>query len=398
MRKLSIRDLDIEGKKVLIRVDYNVPLNEKGEITDDRRIRASLPTLEHVLSNKGSVVLMSHLGRPKGKVVESMSLKPAAARLQEILQKEVRFAPDCLGREVEELAAGMGRGDVLLLENLRFHPEEEANDPQFAESLSKLGDVYVNDAFGTAHRAHASTVGVTQHFKECAAGFLMKREIEFLSKALQNPAKPFVAILGGAKISGKIELIRNLLDKVDKLLIGGGMAFTFFKAQKLPVGASLVEEEKVELAKQLLREVAKRDTTLLLPIDCVVAREFKDGAPSKVVAKDEIPQEWMGLDMGPLSIKVFSEGIKGSKTILWNGPLGVFEFESFAKGTEEVGKAIGLETERGALSIIGGGDTAAAVEKFSLAKKVSHISTGGGASLEFLAGRELPGVAALTAI
>ncbi len=352
--------------------------------------------MEYVLENGGRAVLISHLGRPKGKVVGSMSLKPVAGRLGELLGKVVGFSSDCVGAQAEGLVEKMGDGDVLLLENLRFHPEEEENDPAFAEDLSKLGDLYVNDAFGTAHRAHASTAGVTRYFDQCAAGFLMEKEMEFLGKALESPARPFAAILGGAKISGKIDLIKNLLDKVDRLLIGGGMAFTFFRAQGLGVGASLVEEDKVQLAKEALQEVAKRELTLLLPIDCVVARESAEGAPSRVVGKDEIPDEWMGLDIGPLTIRVFADGIKNSGTILWNGPLGVFELEGFSKGTEEIGKAVAEETEKGAVSIIGGGDTAAAVVKSSLSERVSHISTGGGASLEFLAGKDLPGLSFLT--
>ncbi len=396
MQKLSLEDLEVSGKRVLIRVDYNVPLNEKGRITDDRRIKASLPTINWVLGRGGGAVLMSHLGRPKGKVVESMSLRPIAGRLEELLGRKVGFSSDCIGEEAENSVAEMRGGEVLLLENLRFHAEEEENDPQFAQGLAKLGDVYVNDAFGTAHRAHASTAGVTECFDQCAAGFLMAREMEFLGRALESPAKPFAAILGGAKISGKIDVIGNLLDKVDRLLIGGGMAFTFLKAQRLGVGASLVEEDKIELAKQVLTDIARRDLTLLLPVDCVIAQESKDGAPSKVVGKDAIPEDWIGLDIGPLTSRVFSEGIRESKTILWNGPLGAFEFEGFSKGTEEMGKAVARETERGAISIVGGGDTAAAVEKFGLADKVSHISTGGGAALEFLAGKALPGICSLT--
>jgi phosphoglycerate kinase len=396
MPKLTVDDLNFNGLRVLTRVDFNVPLSETGEITDDTRIRATLPTLQKILRDKGKLILMSHLGRPKGKRDPSMSLKPVAKRLSELLGIPVSMAPDCIGEEVEGMVNSLKPGEVLMLENLRFHPEEEANDPAFARQLARLGDVYVNDAFGTAHRAHASTEGVTKFFKKCVAGYLMQKELEFLGKALENPERPFIAILGGAKISGKIDVIRNLLPKVDYLLIGGGMMFTFLKAQGYEIGKSLLESDKVHLAEELLNQGKKERAQWILPVDCVVAGELSETAVTQVVPISEIPQDKIGVDIGPQTIAKFTEIIHQGKTLLWNGPMGVFEIDKFARGTEAIARAMAEATEKGAISIVGGGDSAAAVAKAGLTDKISHISTGGGASLEFLEGKVLPGVAALT--
>lgn len=396
MPKLTVDDLNFNGLRVLTRVDFNVPLSETGEITDDTRIRATLPTLQKILRDKGKLILMSHLGRPKGKPDPSMSLKPVAKRLSELLGIPVSMAPDCIGEEVERMVNSLKPGEVLMLENLRFHPEEEANDPAFARQLARLGDVYVNDAFGTAHRAHASTEGVTKFFKKCVAGYLMQKELEFLGKALENPERPFIAILGGAKISGKIDVIRNLLPKVDYLLIGGGMMFTFLKAQGYEIGKSLLESDKVHLAEELLNQSKKESAQWILPVDCVVADELSETAVTQVVPISEIPQDKIGVDIGPQTIAKFTEIIHQGKTLLWNGPMGVFEIDKFARGTEVIARAMAEATEKGAISIVGGGDSAAAVAKAGLTDKISHISTGGGASLEFLEGKVLPGVAALT--
>ncbi len=396
MPKLTVDDLNFNGLRVLTRVDFNVPLSETGEITDDTRIRETLPTLQKILRDKGKLILMSHLGRPKGKRDPSLSLKPVAKRLSELLGIPVSMAPDCIGEEVERMANSLKPGEVLMLENLRFHPEEEANDPTFARQLARLGDVYVNDAFGTAHRAHASTEGVTKFFKKCVAGYLMQKELKFLGKALENPEKPFVAILGGAKISGKIDVIRNLLPKVDYLLIGGGMMFTFLKAQGFEIGKSLLENDKIRLAGELLNQDKKEGAQWILPVDCVVASEVSEAAVTRVVPIHEIPQDMIGVDIGPQTIAKFTEIIHQGKTLLWNGPMGVFEIDKFARGTEAIARAIAEATEKGAISIVGGGDSAAAVAKAGLTDKMSHISTGGGASLEFLEGKVLPGVAALT--
>lgn len=396
MDKLTIDDLELAGKQVLVRVDFNVPLNGEGHITDDTRIVGSLPTIRKILSEEGKAILMSHLGRPKGKVMESLRLTPVAELLGQLLDQRVEMAPDCIGEEVQALVAAMEEGDCLLLENLRFHPEEEANGEDFSRELASLGDLYVNDAFGTAHRAHASTVGVAKFFSQCAAGYLMAKEIEYLGKALENPQKPFVAILGGAKISGKIDIIRNLLNKVDTVLIGGGMAFTFFKAQGLEVGGSLLEEDRIGLAWQALEEAKERGVESLLPVDCVVANRFAADANTRVVGRTEIPEGWQALDIGPETIELYSSKIRGAKTVVWNGPMGVFELEPFARGTEAIVQALAEATEAGAFTIIGGGDSAAAVAKAGLEDKISHISTGGGVSLEFLTGKALPGIAALT--
>jgi len=395
MNKLTIDKVDLKGKRVLVRVDFNVPLDENLNITDDTRIVESLPTIKKIITEGGKAILMSHLGRPKGGPNPKYSLKPTAKRLSELLGKEVKLAPDCIGEEVKSMVNQMQNGDVLILENVRFHPEEEKNDPEFAKQLAELGDVYINDAFGSAHRAHASTEGVTKFLKVNAAGYLMQKELEYLGTAVTNPKRPYTAILGGAKISGKIDVINNLLDKVDTLIIGGGMAFTFFKAQGKEIGKSLLEEEKIELAKEVLEKVKTSGVNFLLPVDVVVASEFKNDSPASIVNVDSIPSDKMGLDIGPETIKLFKEEILKSKTVVWNGPMGVFEFDNFAKGTFAIAEALAEATSKGAITVIGGGDSAAAIAKAGLKDKVSHVSTGGGASLEFLEGKILPGVAAL---
>jgi len=396
MNKLSIKDVNFSGKKTLVRVDFNVPLDENLNITDDIRITSSLPTINKIIADGGKVILMSHLGRPKGKPNPKYSLKPAAVRLSELLNKEVKLAPDCVGPEVKNIVDAMKDGDVVLLENLRFHEEEEKNAPEFAKEIAGLGEVYVNDAFGSAHRAHASTEGVTKYISACAAGFLMQKELDYLGKAIAEPKRPFCAILGGSKISGKIDVINNLIDKVDTLIIGGGMAYTFFKAQGLEIGTSILEAEKIDLAKELLEKLKNSKVKFLLPVDVLVGNEFKNDTPQSAVSVNSIPSDKMGMDVGPESVKLFTEEIVNSKTIVWNGPLGVFEFDNFAKGTNAVAQALVEATEKGAITIIGGGDSAAAISKAGLDDKVSHVSTGGGASLEFLEGKVLPGVDALT--
>ena len=388
MAKLSIKDLDLAGKRVFIRVDFNVPLSEDGTtITSDKRIKASMPSIEYALGQGAGLVLASHLGRPKGKFNATMSLKPVGARLAELLPgRKVTMAPDCVGAEVEAMLPAPG--EVLLLENLRFHPEEEANDPAFSKRLAALCDLYVNDAFGSAHRAHASTEGMTKFVKQAAAGLLMDKELEYLTLVTKNPPRPCIAILGGAKVSDKIEVIQNLIKVVDKLLIGGAMAYTFLRAMGQPTGKSLVEEDKIELAKQLL---ADHGAKLLLPEDHVVAAVLAEGAANEVVTT--IPDGMMGLDIGPKSIAAFSAVVSGAKTIIWNGPMGVFEKPPFDKGTMALAKAV---AESGAISVVGGGDSEKAVKAAGVSAKISHVSTGGGASLEFLSGLELPGVVALT--
>ncbi len=388
MNKKTVRDIDVAGKRVLVRADFNVPLDEAGEITDDRRVEAALPTIRYLRERDAKVILCSHLGRPKGKVVGVLSLTPVAKRLSELLEATVVKTDDCIGEAVKQAMKAMKPGDVILLENLRFHAGERKNDPDFAKQLAALADVYVNDAFGTAHRAHASTEGVT-HYLPAVAGFLLEKEINFLGKALADPVHPFVAILGGAKVSDKIGVIENLLPKVDQLIVGGGMANTFFVAQDHEVGESLVEEDKVDLARDLL---ARAGAKLLLPVDVVIADDFAPDASHKTVAVDEVPAHWRILDIGPQSVEQFAEILKGAKTVVWNGPMGVFEFPAFATGTVAIAKALAGTT---ATTIIGGGDSAAAVEQAGLADRMTHISTGGGASLEFLEGKELPGVAAL---
>jgi len=387
MSKLSIRDLDLKNKRVFIRVDFNVPLAPGGqEITSDKRIKASLPTIRYALDHGAAVILASHLGRPKGKPNPEMSLKPVARRLEQLLGRPVKMAPDCIGPEVKALEPAPC--EVLLLENLRFHPEEEKNDPEFSKKLAALCDVYVNDAFGSAHRAHASTVGMIAFVPKAAAGLLMEKELEYLTMATTDPARPSIAILGGAKVSDKIEVISNLAKIVDRLLIGGAMAYTFLKSQGQPTGKSLVEDDKLDLARDLLKSVGSK---MMLPVDHVVVSELKEGAPSEVV--ETVPADKIGVDIGPKTVEAFSKVIAGAKTIIWNGPMGVFEKPPFDKGTVAIAKAV---AESGATSIVGGGDSEKAVKSAGVADKISHVSTGGGASLEFLAGIELPGVAALT--
>lgn len=395
MKKLSIDDVELKGKRVLVRVDFNVPLDENLNITDDIRITSSLPTIKKIISEGGRTILMSHLGRPKGGPNSKYSLKPTAERLSELLGMQVGLAPDCIGTEVKAMVDKMNNGDVIVLENVRFHSEEEKNDPAFAKQLAELGDVYINDAFGSAHRAHASTEGVTKYIKTAAAGYLMQKELDYLGSAIFNPTRPYCAILGGAKISGKIDVISNLLEKVDTLIIGGGMAFTFFKAMGKEIGKSLLEAEKIELAKKVLEKAKSSGIKFLLPIDVVVADEFKNESPATVVKVDNIPSNKMGLDIGPETINLFIQEIEMSQTIIWNGPMGVFEMDNFAKGTFAVAQALADATVKGTVTVIGGGDSAAAIAKAGLADKVSHVSTGGGASLEFLEGKTLPGVAAL---
>ena len=396
MAKRTIRDLDIAGKRVLVRVDFNVPLDdEDGRIIDDTRIRAALPTVEHLLAEGASVILMSHLGRPRGQRVPALSLAPVAERLRQLLGRAVGMAPDCVGAEVAAQAAALQPGQVLLLENVRFHPEEEQNEQTFAQQLAELGDAYVNDAFGAAHRAHASTEGVPRCMGTGVSGLLMEQEISYLDEALRRPQRPFTAILGGAKISGKIELIEHLLDRVDALLIGGGMAYTFFKAMGLEIGDSLLEEDRLDTARQLLTRVEDEGLDLQLPADCVVADRFAADAQAQVVARDAIPRGWQGMDIGPQTRQRYADQIARGGTIVWNGPLGVCEMAPFAQGTQQVAQALATATREGAVSIIGGGDTAAAVAQAGLAQEMTHISTGGGASLECMSGRVLPGVAIL---
>ena len=393
--KLTVEDLSPAGKRVLVRVDFNVPLDAALKITDDTRIRESLKTIQY-LSDKGAkVILCSHLGRPKG-VDEKLRLKPVAERLSELLKKPVKSLKDCVGPEVEKEVAGMKNGDVILLENVRFHAEEEKNDPAFAKKLAALADIYVNDAFGTAHRAHASTEGVTKFLAQSAAGFLMMKEIKYLGGALSNPVRPFVAIVGGSKISSKIDVIKKLMEVVDVLIIGGGMAYTFLKARKFEIGKSLVELDRIPLAKELMNQSLDTDVPLLLPIDHVVADKFSADANIKIVPRGGIEPEWEGMDAGPNTILKYATFIKTAKTIFWNGPVGVFEMEPFAKGTFAIAKLLAEASERGATTIVGGGDSVAAVTQMGLASKMSHISTGGGASLEFMEGKKLPGIVALT--
>ncbi len=397
MNKLFIEDLEVAGKKVIVRVDFNVPL-KNGAVENDKRLVESLPTIKYLVGKGAKVILMSHLGRPDGKVVDDLRMAPVGKRLGELLGKPVKVPSDCIGPEVKSVVDAMGPGDVIVLENLRFHPEEEKNDSDFAKKLASLADVYVNDAFGTAHRAHASTAGITAHVKQCASGYLMKKELDFLGSALTNPVRPFVAIIGGAKISGKIDVVEALLPKVDKLLIGGGMANTFFKAQGLEVGKSLIEPDKIELARTLMQKAGDK---MLLPTDAVVSDmlDFKGGKVGSIETVDvkSVPADRWVLDIGPKTVEAYSKVIHGAKTVLWNGPMGVFEIDATAAGTLAIAHALAEATEKnGAVTVVGGGDSASAIKKAKLSSKVTHVSTGGGASLEFLEGKELPGVVALT--
>jgi len=401
MSKLSIKDLELDGKRVFMRVDFNVPLDDSGGVMDDTRIVETLPTIEYAVRHHARLVLASHLGRPKGKPNPRMSLKAVAERLRNLLDERIRrginvgFAPDCIGIQAEEMASKLEKGQTLLLENLRFHAQEEANDEHFSRELAKLAEYYVNDAFGTAHRAHASTVGITRFVKKSAAGLLMQKELEYLGKALHHPGRPFVAILGGAKVSDKIPVIQNLIDKVDALLIGGGMAYTFLKVRGMEVGNSLVENEKLDLAHKLLDQAKARGIKFLLPVDHVVAGKIAPDAKTHIVEDGRaIPQGQMGLDIGPKTVELFAEPIETARTIVWNGPMGVFEQEPFSHGTYAIARAVAAN--RPAISIVGGGDSVSAVHLAGVADKITHISTGGGASLEFLEGKKLPGVEALT--
>jgi phosphoglycerate kinase len=393
MAKVSIADLDLKGKRVLIRVDFNVPLNDKQEVTDDTRIRAALPTIRHAMGQGAKVLLVSHLGRPKGKVVPSMSLAPVAARLSQLLGQPVKMAPDCIGDAVKAAVAALPPGHALMLENCRFHAGDEKNDEAMSRALAELCDVFVNDAFGTAHRAHASTVGVTKFVPVSASGFLMAKELEYLGRAVTNPARPFVAVLGGAKVSDKIGVLKNLVAKVDALLVGGGMAYTFLKAQGMEVGTSLLEADKLDVAREILNGARAKGVTFLLPMDHVIAEKAEATAATRTADSTAIPPGWMGLDIGPKARDAFATVIRGAKTVVWNGPMGVFELAPFREGTFAVARAIAAS---GATSIVGGGDSVAAVTQAGVADKMTHISTGGGASLEFLEGVELPGVSALT--
>lgn len=389
--KKTIEDINIKGKKVIVRVDFNVPQDENGNITDDKRIVGALPTIKYLVNNGAKTILVSHLGRPKNGPEAKFSMKPAAVRLSELIGKPVAIAADVIGPDAKARAAALKDGEILLLENVRFHKEEEKNDPAFAKELASLAEIFVNDAFGTAHRAHASTAGLADYLP-AVCGYLIKKEIDIMGKALSNPARPFVAILGGAKVSDKIQVIENLIDKVDTLIIGGGMAYTFLKAKGYKIGNSICEDDKIDLAKSLLEKAENKGVALMLPIGSIVGKEFKNDTDHMYVPSDDMPDGWMGMDIGSLTIEKFSKEVKKAKTIVWNGPMGVFEFPNFATGTREIAKAV---AESGAISIVGGGDSAAAVEQLGYADKITHISTGGGASLEFLEGKELPGIAVL---
>lgn len=403
MSKKTLANLtadDLQGKRVLVRADFNVPLDDQGNISDDTRIRAALPTINDLIGKGAKVILTSHFGRPKGddfaaRATDKNRLTPVAARLSELLGQTVAKPNDCIGAEVEAAVAAMQPGQVILLENVRFHPEEEKNDPEFAKQLASVADLYVNDAFGTAHRAHASTEGVTHYLKPSVAGYLIEKELQYLQSAIEEPKRPLAAIIGGSKVSSKITVIEALLEKVDKLLIGGGMIFTFYKARGLSVGKSLVEDDFIELAKSLEAKAKEKGVALLLPTDVVVADNFAPDANAQTVSVEAIPDGWMGLDIGPDSVKVFQEALADCKTVVWNGPMGVFEFDKFAVGTEAIARTLADITKTGATTIIGGGDSVAAVEKVGVADQMSHISTGGGASLELLEGKVLPGIAAL---
>ncbi len=393
LKKLSIRDIDFQGKRVFCRVDFNVPLDDKNQVTDDTRVKASMPTIRHIINNGGRLILASHLGRPKNGPEAKFSLASVAPCLSQYLGKPVKMAPDCIGPDVARMVNQMVDGDVLLLENVRFHAGETKNDPDFAKALAANADIYVNNAFGTAHRAHASTAGVTDYLQPAAAGFLLEKEIKYLGQALAYPDHPFAAVIGGAKVSDKIAVIEKLMEKVDTLIIGGGMAYTFLRAKGRPIGKSLVEEDRIELAKTLLQKAKEKGVTLLLPQDHVVAAEFSPDAEHKICSDANFPADWMALDIGPATIATYTGALRNARMVLWNGPMGVFEFDNFARGTMAVAETLANSNAR---SIVGGGDSVAAVKKAGVESQMTHISTGGGASLEFLEGKELPGLAALT--
>jgi len=394
MHKKTIRDIDVKGKKVFVRVDFNVPMDEHQNITNDTRIRATIPTIRHLLDGGAAVILACHVGRPTEAREPKFSTKPIVARLSELLGHEVKWAPDCVGPEAEKAAAALKPGEVLLLENLRYHKEEKKNDPAFAKQLAALADIAVDDAFGVAHRAHASNVGITAYL-ETVAGFLMEKEINYIGKTLEAPQRPFVAIIGGAKVSDKIGVIENMIDKVDTIIIGGGMAHTFDASKGYPIGDSLCERDKIGLAKELLEKAEKKGVKVVLPVDVVIADKFAADADTKTVDVDKIPDGWQALDSGAKTSEEYVKALQGAKTVIWNGPMGVFEFDAFAKGTEAVAHAVAEATKRGAVSIVGGGDSIAALKKTGLSDRISHISTGGGATLELLEGKVLPGIAAL---
>ncbi|MFC2459686.1 MAG: phosphoglycerate kinase [Selenomonas noxia] len=394
MHKKTIRDIDVKGKKVFVRVDFNVPMDEHQNITNDTRIRATIPTIRHLLDGGAAVILACHVGRPTEAREPKFSTKPIVARLSELLGHEVKWAPDCVGPEAEKAAAALKPGEVLLLENLRYHKEEKKNDPAFAKQLAALADIAVDDAFGVAHRAHASNVGITSYL-ETVAGFLMEKEINYIGKTLEAPKRPFVAIIGGAKVSDKIGVIENMIDKVDTIIIGGGMAHTFDASKGYPIGDSLCERDKIGLAKELLEKAEKKGVKVVLPVDVVIADKFAADANTKTVDVDKIPDGWQALDSGAKTSEEYVKALQGAKTVIWNGPMGVFEFDAFAKGTEAVAHAVAEATKRGAVSIVGGGDSIAALKKTGLSDRISHISTGGGATLELLEGKVLPGIAAL---
>ena len=394
MSKKTLKDIDVKGKKVFVRVDFNVPMDEHQNITNDTRIRATIPTIRHLLDGGAAVILACHVGRPTEAREPKFSTKPIVARLSELLGHEVKWAPDCVGPEAEKAAAALKPGEVLLLENLRYHKEEKKNDPAFAKQLAALADIAVDDAFGVAHRAHASNVGITSYL-ETVAGFLMEKEINYIGKTLEAPQRPFVAIIGGAKVSDKIGVIENMIDKVDTIIIGGGMAHTFDASKGYPIGDSLCERDKIGLAKELLEKAEKKGVKVVLPVDVVIADKFAADANTKTVDVDKIPDGWQALDSGAKTSEEYVKALQGAKTVIWNGPMGVFEFDAFAKGTEAVAHAVAEATKRGAVSIVGGGDSIAALKKTGLSDRISHISTGGGATLELLEGKVLPGIAAL---
>ena len=391
----NVEDIDLKGKRVIVRCDFNVPLDVNLRITDEKRIVSSLPTIKYILNEGVKLILMSHLGRPKGKIISEMSLAPVAKNLSGHLNKDVKLAPDCVGKEVESMIFSMKEGDVILLENLRYHKEETENNPDFSRQLASLADVYINDAFGTAHRSHASTVGITHFIHTVGCGYLLKREIDFLHGAIENPKRPFVAVIGGVKISGKIDVMTSLLEKADTLIVGGGMAYTFFKAMGLEIGKSILEEGKIELAKEIMKKADTSECDFMLPVDCKIADRFENDAETRFVERDAIPADWNGLDIGPKTIELYISNIKNAGTVVWNGPMGVFEMDTFAGGTRAIADAMAEVTKEGTVTIIGGGDSAAAIAKFGMETMFSHISTGGGASLELLEGKVLPGVKAL---